>query len=158
MHFAHVWMYNKDEGKTTPNQRGEKMARYRARKWQGMNWIRQEKRLAIYLRDGLSCCYCGSSIEDHIMLTLDHLAPYSKHGTNNDPCNLVTCCEKCNKSRGNRSLKKWLSDVSSYINHGITPKKLFANIHRLTNSELPMKQAKALIAKRGSCFKALKHL
>src|SRR5438128_11454104 len=31
---------------------------------QGMNWIRPEKRLALYLRDGLACCYCGEAVED----------------------------------------------------------------------------------------------
>lgn len=32
--------------------------------WQGMNWIRQEKRYAIYLRDGLACVWCKATIED----------------------------------------------------------------------------------------------
>ncbi|KKK72946.1 hypothetical protein LCGC14_2898780, partial [marine sediment metagenome] len=36
----------------------------RKEKNQGMNWIRPEKRLAIYLRDGLACCYCGATVED----------------------------------------------------------------------------------------------
>jgi len=42
-----------------------------AKRTQGMNWIRKEKRLAIYLRDGLACGYCGQSIEDGAKLTLD---------------------------------------------------------------------------------------
>jgi 5-methylcytosine-specific restriction endonuclease McrA len=36
----------------------QKTSRYEKR--QGMNWIRPEKRLAIYLRDGLACCYCAA--------------------------------------------------------------------------------------------------
>jgi 5-methylcytosine-specific restriction endonuclease McrA len=44
--------------------------------WQGMNWIRQEKRLAIYLRDGLACGYCGDSVENGAKLSLDHLKPH----------------------------------------------------------------------------------
>lgn len=35
---------------------------------QGMNWIRKDKRLAIYMRDGMACVYCG--------LTLDHLKKF----------------------------------------------------------------------------------
>ena len=32
----------------------------------GSKWIRPEKRMAIYLRDGLACVYCGEGVEhDH---------------------------------------------------------------------------------------------
>ncbi len=57
----------------------------------GMNWIRREKRLALHLRDGLVCVYCGAAGEDGGQLTLDHLRPVSKGGTN-DASNLVTAC------------------------------------------------------------------
>ena len=49
-------------------------------KWAGMNWIRKEKRLSIYLRDGLACVWCGQAVEDGIKLTLDHLIPHSPRG------------------------------------------------------------------------------
>ena len=52
--------------------------------WQGMNWIRQDKRLAIYLRDGLACAYCGHSVESGASLSLDHLKPASKDGCNHE--------------------------------------------------------------------------
>ena len=58
--------------------------------WQGMNWIRQEKRLAIYLRDGMSCAYCGASVEGGAQLSLDHVKPHSRGGSN-AAANLVTC-------------------------------------------------------------------
>ena len=35
----------------------------------GRNWIRPEKRRALYLRDGLACVYCGDSLEDGARLT-----------------------------------------------------------------------------------------
>ena len=50
--------------------------------YQGMNWIKPAKRLALYLRDGLACAYCGDGIEDGIRLTLDHLTPHSLGGSN----------------------------------------------------------------------------
>ena len=39
------------------------------------NWINVRRRLAIYLRDGMACVYCGSGIEDGIKMTLDHVIP-----------------------------------------------------------------------------------
>ena len=71
-----------------------------------MNWIRKEKRLAIYLRDGLACAYCGESVEDGAKLTLDHLKAHN-HGGSNDADNLVTCCHRCNSARGKRSWRKF---------------------------------------------------
>ena len=64
---------------TTPTIRNR-----HAKGGQGMNWLRPEKRLAIYLRDGLACCYCGSGVEDGVKLTLDHLTPHSQGGTNDE--------------------------------------------------------------------------
>lgn len=80
---------------------------------QGMHWIRDEKRLAIYLRDGMACIYCGASVEGDTRLTLDHVKPYSKGGSN-EPGNLVTCCHKCNSSRGDRALKTFVDAVAEY--------------------------------------------
>ncbi len=44
--------------------------------YQGMNFVRQDLRLAIYLRDGLACVWCGQGIEDGIKFTLDHVVPH----------------------------------------------------------------------------------
>ena len=52
----------------------------------------------IYKRDGHSCVYCGSSKN----LTLDHVIPKSRGGTN-DWTNLVTSCFKCNLKKANRT-------------------------------------------------------
>lgn len=56
---------------------------------QGMNWIRPTTRLAIYLRDGLACVYCGQALEDGVQLTLDHIKPWCRGGRHS-PGNLVT--------------------------------------------------------------------
>ena len=42
-----------------------------------MNSISKPKRVALYLRDGLGCVYCGESVEDGANLTLDYLRPDS---------------------------------------------------------------------------------
>lgn len=66
-------------------------------------WIRPGKRLALYLRDGFACCYCGRLLKDAAPadVTLDHLLPKQAGGTN-EPRNLVTACRSCNSSRQDR--------------------------------------------------------
>lgn len=63
----------------------------------GLKWISNTKRLAIYLRDDLKCVYCLASYMN-AQLTVDHLKPISKGGSNHHH-NLVTCCLKCNMSK-----------------------------------------------------------
>mgnify|MGYP001580414848 CR=1 FL=1 len=66
-------------------------------------WIRSEKRLAIYLRDSLMCLYCGKDLRNEAPenVTLDHLVPRSAGGSN-DATNLCTSCRRCNCSRQDR--------------------------------------------------------
>lgn len=52
----------------------------------------------VYRRDGGECVYCGSVKQ----LTLDHVIPKSKGGTN-EWTNLVTCCHKCNLMKADRT-------------------------------------------------------
>jgi HNH endonuclease len=120
----------------------------RAAHWQGMNWIRQEKRLAIYLRDSLACLYCGFGVEDGAILTLDHLTPHSKGGSN-DAMNLVTACKTCNSSRGNRSWRLFAAKVAEYVNHDETAQAIIARIQRNRKRVLDVDAAKAMIADRG---------
>jgi len=121
---------------------------------QGMNWLRKEKRLAIYVRDGLACCYCGSAVEDGTQLTLDHLVAYS-HGGSNDATNLVTCCAKCNSSRGNRDWREFAAKVADYINHGVTAEQIISHIESTTQRVVDVKAAKVLMAARGGFTQAL---
>lgn len=121
---------------------------------QGMNWIRQEKRLAIYLRDGLACCYCGTGVEEQITLTLDHLKAYA-HGGGNDATNLVTCCHRCNSARGKRSWRKFAGHVAAYINHGVTAAAITDHISRTRMRTLDVAAAKDLMARRGGLARVL---
>ena len=122
--------------------------------WQGMNWIRQEKRLAIYLRDGLACAYCGDSVEDGATLTLDHLTPHSRGGSN-ATANLVTACERCNKSRGVRPVRTFCRAVAEYLNHDVTAREIERHVRATSRRALDMDEAKALIARRGSAARVL---
>lgn len=75
---------------------------------QGGKWCRRDKRLAIYLRDGFACAYCGRDLRSMAPrdVTLDHLIPVSEGG-NNAPLNLVTSCRSCNCSRGARPWREF---------------------------------------------------
>lgn len=124
--------------------------------WQGMNWIRQEKRLAIYLRDGCACVWCGATVESGAQLTLDHIVGHAKT-QNNHESNLVTACHRCNTSRGTRSAAKFAAATAAYLNHGVTADAILRNIRNLAARSLKSHktEAKELIARRGSAFAAL---
>ena len=131
------------------------MTRPKDGSYQGMNWIRPEKRLAIYLRDGLACCYCGDTVEAGAKLTLDHLRPYSKGG-GNEPTNLVTACHRCNSSRGARSWAKFAASVAEYLNHGVRAEEIVAHVQRTRKRVLDVAAAKGLMERRGGFTAALK--
>ncbi len=133
--------------------KGYKLAADTARgkgKWNGANsWIRKEKRISLYLRDGMACAYCGMGVEDGVTLSLDHIVAHSNGGTNHET-NLVTCCGKCNSSRGNRDIEAFAEGVAAYINHGTTGTDIMAHIEACRNRPLKpfMAQAKEVIARR----------
>src|SRR5262245_64074265 len=110
------------------------------RDWNGMNWIRQEKRLAIYLRDGLACAYCGEGIEDGAVLTLDHVVPRG----GNEKENLVTACLRCNSARGKRNVAEFIRATAAYLNHGVKAVDIHATLLAKTQALLPLAEAKAL--------------
>lgn len=116
---------------------------------QGMHWIRDEKRLAIYSRDGFACAYCGLSIEneDGAKLTLDHITPRSKGGTNGTK-NLVTCCHACNSSRGNKNMSEWLPVVSEKTKEPLS--EIYKRLRRLRIRKIDVESAKKIIESRKS--------
>ena len=119
-----------------------------------MNWIRQVKRLAIYLRDGLSCCYCGESVEDGASLTLDHVLPVINGGTNHES-NLVTACIRCNLHKGSRNLLPFSRAVAAYLDHNVQAIDIQKHVLRQTKQALPIDQAESLIGLRGSAARVL---
>jgi 5-methylcytosine-specific restriction endonuclease McrA len=52
----------------------------------------------VFKRDGNACVYCGSKKD----LTLDHVIPKSRGGRDSWE-NLVTCCQKCNAKKADRT-------------------------------------------------------
>jgi hypothetical protein len=88
-------------------------------------------------------------------LTLDHLTPYSKGGSN-DASNLITCCHRCNSSRGNRALRTFCRSVAGYLNHGITAEQILSHVTNSRRRTLDVEAAKELISRRGGFTAALK--
>ena len=125
---------------TTPTRKARKAG-------QGSKWIRRERRLAIYMRDGLACVWCGVGIEDQA--TLDHCKVNVNGGTN-DTSNLVTSCARCNSSRGARSLAEFARAVALYLNHGVSADDILAHVNNCRRRKIDVPAAKALIARRGS--------
>ena len=78
-------------------------------------------RFNVFLRDKFLCQYCHTSfkVED---LTFDHVLPKSRGGQTTWD-NVVTCCRKCNTTKGNKLLAK-------------TSFTLTANPHTPNNYEL----------------------
>lgn len=70
--------------------------------------VRKDLRLAIYLRDRLTCIYClrdlhGAAPSD---ITLDHIKANCDGGSN-EPSNLITACRTCNCSRQDKPLARF---------------------------------------------------
>lgn len=104
---------------------------------QGSNWIRREKRMRIYARDGWRCVWCRAPLIDGRALkamlderggtplelaTLDHFLPRGLGG-DNTAGNLITCCTKCNEMRGSTPALAWahiLADRGPSASHAAT--------------------------------------
>lgn len=77
----------------------------------------------VYERDGYSCQYCGDS---DMKVTLDHVVP-RHHGGKSVYNNVVTCCDRCNGQKGNRTLEEmkgettWNGKKFALISKPITP-------------------------------------
>lgn len=104
-------------------------------KYNGSKWIRPEKRLAIHIRDGFQCLYCGRDLKDAEPgeMHLDHLLPRSAGGKNGE-ANLITACRACNCSRQD---KPWIDFATGGA---------IDRIEQLRQRPLNVKLAKALMA------------
>jgi hypothetical protein len=110
----------------------------------GMDWIRLDKRMAIYFRDSFDCVWCRSVFPIDTKgygLTLDHLDP----DKGNESSNLVTCCKFCNSSRKELSLKEWYTTLKK---RGYNPRGIKKRISRLIKKPLNLFAGKWLASLR----------
>jgi hypothetical protein len=64
----------------------------------------------VYRRDNYECVYCGNS--NQRILTLDHVIPQSKGGTDTWD-NLVTACRPCNAEKSDLTLEEYGKEIPS---------------------------------------------
>lgn len=116
---------------------------------QGSNWIRRPKRIAIYLRDGWRCVWCGHKGGTHKSpgLSLDHLIPRGARGGTNHHRNLVTSCLDCNRTKGHMTLRQWANHLGS---DGDV--QIMRVVERARKAPLDMVRAKKIVAKRKGTF------
>jgi NMD protein affecting ribosome stability and mRNA decay len=101
----------------------------------GSRWLPKWRRLAIYLRDRFTCCYCGRDLHAAAPreLTLDHLIPQCDGGTHAN-ANLVTACLSCNSRRQHTPWRRYATGGA--VDH----------ILRVRRRALPVVTAKAILA------------
>jgi 5-methylcytosine-specific restriction endonuclease McrA len=58
--------------------------------------ITKELKQHVFRMDNHECVYCSATT----FLEVDHIFPHS-HGGTDEPDNLVTCCDRCNKKKSN---------------------------------------------------------
>jgi 5-methylcytosine-specific restriction endonuclease McrA len=77
----------------------------------GGRWARKSLRLAVYMRDGFTCLFCGADLHEVEArdITLDHIIPQSKGGTNESK-NLGTSCLRCKCSKQDKDLADFIAD------------------------------------------------
>jgi HNH endonuclease len=120
--------------------------------WQGHHWIRDDKRLAIWLRDGLKCVYCQSTAVP-TDACVEHVHAFERGGSNHQS-NLVTSCQRCNSRKGDLPLRRFARRIGGDV-EGMD--EIVARVARFTSRQLrPYRiKAKQLIARHGTAARAL---
>lgn len=60
---------------------------------------------SVFKRDGQKCAYCGTTDGP---MECDHIHPLALGGSN-DLLNLTIACQKCNRSKGSKTVSQWRS-------------------------------------------------
>jgi 5-methylcytosine-specific restriction endonuclease McrA len=76
---------------------------------------KKNKIIALLLRDGCSCPYCGVKFETIEDITLDHVVPKSLGGSNSNK-NLLLSCQECNGKKGNMLLTQFIRGYDIVVN------------------------------------------
>jgi hypothetical protein len=56
-------------------------------------------------REGSRCTYCGATDR---RLEFDHIFPVSRGGSD-EPSNLALACDRCNRSKGAKTIQEWIN-------------------------------------------------
>ena len=95
---------NRARHRKNPNQHRAAVQLHRARK-RGIGGHFTAKDVAnMHAIQQGHCCYCGRLDQ---VLTIEHIIPITRKGSSNDPWNLALACQKCNSSKGDKTLDEW---------------------------------------------------
>lgn len=117
---------------------------------QGMRWLRNSKRLALYLLYGMTCSYCKRHYNEVGRLTADHLHPYELGGSN-DESNLVCACVNCNSKRGLMDWKEFIEKVE--LPEGVSTQDVIDFIEEKRQQALDRKKALEILKEAGDDWK-----
>lgn len=113
---------------------------------QGMNWIKPDRRMAIYRRDGNRCACCKARGGPHgYGLTVDHIEPSAGGGQNTDS-NLITMCNRCNSVKQDTPMKKFLK--SFLAPRGYDVAAIEKRIKKQAETPIDREEGKKLLAQR----------
>ena len=87
----------------------------------------------LFYRDKHTCQYCAQKFKA-CDLTFDHVLPKSRGGETSWT-NIVSCCDKCNSKKANRTPKEWGVRL---LNKPIEPKWTPMMAFRLSKNELSL--------------------
>jgi hypothetical protein len=96
--------------------------------------LRNKDKLYIYHRDNKRCYYCGKTLKFN-QTTLDHFIPLSKGGTD-DIFNIVTCCKKCNKIKGDNLPDNYGEVIIELFIQAVKDDMIIGKGLKLNNKEL----------------------
>ena len=79
--------------------------------------IHQCKKFRVFIKDDFTCTYCAKPMSPKTKLTVDHIVPKAKGGTN-AYSNITTACQCCNGKKADMLL----TDFIRKFKIKITPK------------------------------------
>ena len=101
------------------------------RKDRSSKWITVTKRWLLYVLHGFRCAYCNRTLpelnEEGILLTLDHLVPIERGGSNHSS-NLVTACRSCNSAKNGLTYRTFLAVLRD---HGVDTAPIVRRVARM---------------------------
>lgn len=96
--------------------------------------ITNSEKSYIYRRDNGRCFYCNRNLK-YRQATLDHYLPKSQGG-NEVIYNLVLCCEKCNRLKGNKIPINYKDLILLLFKKAVIDKMIQGKDLNLSNEEL----------------------
>ena len=82
------------------------------------NRVNPQVKLTVIRRDGFKCIYCKTIGTQKNYLTVDHIFPLSKGGTNRQK-NIACSCRECNQKKKNMLLTDFIKKYGIEINREI---------------------------------------